>query len=272
MAHDRRERLRLSEVAARSLGQPTGKRLESALLRKAFTLLGCRNLNLEEREKPDFLVTADSIRIGCEVTELYIRSPIDELHNGSGEARLWAIWERFAQKLGQDLVATDDVRLASLYGAVHLRSFAYRALDAVNLTELRREIVSLVSSQPDDAWLTEFDPVMHPILTRNVAKIWNAHIVDSSGPLWWLAGLRTGRVQDPGPAIEHALRKKAAKSLTYAWPDACHRWLLVIARGRGIYDSVPFPCDIECPAVDHTFSAIVLAELSAGYVQQLFPE
>ena len=39
MTHDWRERLRLSEVAARSLGQPTGKRLESAHLLKAFALL-----------------------------------------------------------------------------------------------------------------------------------------------------------------------------------------------------------------------------------------
>jgi hypothetical protein len=137
---------------------------------------------------------------------------------------------------------------------------------------LRSEIVSHVSAQPDYAWLTDFDPVMYPTLASSVAKIWTAHIVDASGPLWWLAGLQTGLLQDPGPAIEEAVRNKAAKSFTYAWPDTCHRWLMIIARGRGIHDHVPFPREIACPVVDHAFSAIVLVELRAGYVQQLFPE
>lgn len=272
MAHEWRERIPLSEVASRALGQPTGKRLESAHMRKAFALLGYRDPTVEEREKPDFLVTAGSAKIGCEVTELYIRSPVDKSRIGSGEARLWAIWERFAQRLSQDLVATNEDRLASLYGAVHLRSFSYDALDAVSLDDLRREIVSQVSEQPDYAWFTDFDPVMYPTLAHNVAKIWTAHIVDASGPLWWLARLRTGLLQDPNPAIDEAVRKKAAKSLTYTWPDSCHKWLMIVARGRGIHDCIPFPRDIVLPAVAHAFTAILLVELRAGYVQQLFPE
>jgi len=47
---------------------------------------------------------------------------------------------------------------------------------------------------------------------------------------------------------------------------------MIIARGRGIHDHVPFPREVVIPTVDHAFSAIVLVELRAGYVQQLFPE
>ena len=91
MTHEWRERLPFFDLAAQALGQPTGKPLESVHVHRAFSLLGKRDPVVEEREKPDFLVTADSIRIGCEVTELYIRSPIDRSRIGSGEARLWAI-------------------------------------------------------------------------------------------------------------------------------------------------------------------------------------
>ena len=142
----------------------------------------------------------------------------------------------------------------------------------MNLTDLRGELLSLVSDQPDYAWLTDFDPVVYPTLSHNVAKIWTAYTTDASGPLWWLAGWQSGLLQDPEPAIVEAVRIKAAKSLTYAWPETCHRWLMIIARGRGIHDHVPFPREIEFPAVLHAFTAVVLVELRAGSVQQLFPE
>lgn len=134
------------------------------------------------------------------------------------------------------------------------------------------ELISHVSAQPDYAWLADFDPAIYPLMAHNVAKIWTSHIVDACGPLWWLAGLQSGVLQDPGPAIEERVRDKAAKSLTYAWSDTRHRWLMIVAQGRGIHDHVPVPRDIVCPAVDHGFSAIVLVELQARYVQQLFPE
>jgi hypothetical protein len=227
---------------------------------------------IEQRESPDFIIRFSNgdkkHKIGCEL--IFFNGDLDI--KGSPERRFFTQWKKFAKGLRAELDRHGD-DLQYLYSAVFFKEEGTSLFDRVNADQLKKELVAVTQANRREPFISEFNPVLYPILSEHVDHLNLSSTKPEKGSLWWCAHLQTGNTADAITGIINAVQSKLHLSNDYDWNGVDEKWLLISAQGTGLMDVGFLDEDpnVSSQFTDLIFSRIYFWNRAMNQIHEVYP-
>lgn len=187
---------------------------------------------IKEQERPDFVATINSVKVGIEITKYYS----DFSKKGSKMQKHFIDWKNFALSLKQKIESTKK-EYSNVYAAIHFKdvNFEFKLL----LTnDYYAELINCINKSEvlgNSNSTVEISEKEFPFLSKFINHIYFENKLDSTNFLWWDARLQSGVVMNDEKSIENIISKKEKASEGYC---KCfdQKWLIIFAAGLGLAD------------------------------------
>lgn len=241
----------------------SGKEEERDILKKFLLRLSCRDLNIEDSERPDFFLRFNSsFCVGCEITKF----SNDQSSKGSIQQKFISQWRSFALKLTEQLKKND---LEGIYGAIHFKESNLN-ISELNDSQFIAELVKLVNLNKTVNRIDNFETDDYPISTKLIEHIYLEKT--DTNKLWWPAHLQSGTVDDPTDALIKIISNKCKKASSYNWENVKDKWLLIYAPCEGLTDIADIHSTIDLALPTNSFDRVFLWNKFDERISQLLPE
>lgn len=229
--------------------------------------LSLRPSEVEKSERPDFFLGFDSpsgvVHVGCELVRFHA------LTEGPTRLDHGHRWKVFAVKLREEL---QRIGLC-VCGVIQLRDGSSDAFEAL-LRHRDRSVAEICNalkrSGATTGSLGTFDRAVEPLLASAVDGIgWEP---TSKDELWWCSSLQSGSLPDPWPSLARIVEEKDEKARAWNWRNVDERWLLVVAEGQTLGDTMVLTdADASTIIPAEAFSRTFLWDGFSEQIHQIHP-
>ncbi len=208
------------------------KKEEREILEGFLQRLQYSKYELGEQERPDFVATIGTVKIGIEITRYYS----DFYKKVSKMQKHFNDWKNFALLVKQKIENTNN-EYSRVYAALHFKEtiFDFKLLltndyyaELINCLN-KSEILNKINCN------IEISKEEFPLLSKFINHIYFEIKSDTNNFLWWDSRLQSGEVITDENATGNIISKKEKASAGYS-NDYHQKWLIIFAAGLGLAD------------------------------------
>jgi hypothetical protein len=208
------------------------KKEECEIIEGFLQRLQYSKYDIKEQERPDFIATIDSIKVGIEITKYYS----DFSKKGSKMQKHFIDWKNFALSLKQKIESTNK-EFTNVYAALHFKNVKFDFTLLLS-NDYYAELIDCLNKSKILGYknsTVEISEKEFPLLSKFINHIYFESKLDSNNFLWWDARLQSGVVMSDEKSIENIISKKEKASEGYC-KDFDQKWLIIFAAGLGLAD------------------------------------